>query len=267
MKRNSILLFFALNLMVACSGIDKMPPTALVSEPTNTMTATVTLPQVLFIGNSYTYTNSLPDEFEKLMRSGGHEILVEQAAMGGWSLSNHVMSSATLGKIAERDWDYVILQEQNVVNYPETGMYPAMRTLDQLVRDAGAKTILFLNWGRKDGLPASGFPDYESVQAQIYANSVEIANELDAIVAPVGVAWQTALARDAGIELWGEDGSHPSRSGTYLAACVFYAVMTLESPEGLEHPADISGEMALFLQKIAAETVLDQMDMWGLERP
>ena len=213
-------------------------------------------PRILFIGNSYTAFNNLPEMFNDLVHSGRIEADVEQSVGGGWSLSNHITSGVTEKKINQGNWDYVVLQEQSVVNNPEIGMYPAVRTLHDQIAETGAETILFMTWGRRDGLPAAGYPDYETMQAQVQDTYQEIARELDLTIAPVGVAWQNVHAQDPGFDLWHPDGSHPSLHGTYLAASVFYAVLTGKSPEGLEYTAGLAPDEARSLQRAAAETVL-----------
>ena len=87
----------------------------------------------------------------------------------------------------------------------------------------------------------------------------EIADEIGAAIAPVGIAWQHARTKDAAPELWDTDGSHPSREGSYLAACVFYSVICRASPEGTSYRGGLPRGTAKFLQAIAADTVLDQM--------
>ncbi len=214
--------------------------------------------RVLFIGNSYTAYNDVPGEFAALMQAGGHPVEVRESVNGGWSLSMHLMHDETLDRIAEGGWDYVVLQEQSAVTNPEVVMYPAVRQLDQKIRGVGSETVLFMTWGRRDGLAAAGYPDYASLQTRITANYLAIAEELDLIVAPVGIAWRSALAADPDLDLWAGDGSHPSRQGAYLAACVFYAVMSGQSPEGLEYKAGLTDETARSLQRLAAETVAQE---------
>jgi hypothetical protein len=58
------------------------------------------------------------------------------------------------------------------------------------------------------------------------------------------------------LDLWQGDGSHPNSYGTYLAACVFYAVIFQESPEGFTYYAELTEEVANTLQTAAANTVL-----------
>ena len=167
-------------LLAACHGAqhDAEPP----GEPL----------RVLFIGSSYTFYNDLPEMFAELMRSGGYEAKVDMFPVGGWTLSDHATSARTLGRMETQDWDYVILQEQSVIpsiqDERDQRMYPAVHALDEKIRQTGADTVLFMTWGRRDGLPTKGYPDFESMQAQLYAGYMGIADELDAIVAPVGIA-------------------------------------------------------------------------------
>lgn len=247
------------------TGARQPMPTATPSpEPTATPSPTPTRLRVLFIGNSHTFTNDLPGLFAELMRAGGHAAEAGQSAHGGWSLSDHVVSAETLDWIATGDWDYVVLQERGWVHDVEGEMYPAVRTLDAEIRAAGAETVLFMTWGRRGGMGIPSAPDYESMQAQVASNYKGIADELDLVVAPVGIAWQQALALDPELALWGGDGSHASLAGTYLAASIFYTVSSGESPEGLAYTAGLPEETALFLQRVAAETVLSQPEQWNV---
>src|SRR5258708_14326949 len=71
--------------------------------------------RILFVGNSYTYVNDLPGVFAQLAGAGGHAVEVETDAQGGWSLSDHVNSSATLNQIILSKWNFVVLQEQSEI--------------------------------------------------------------------------------------------------------------------------------------------------------
>jgi len=83
------------------------------------------------------------------------------------------------------------------------------------------------------------------------------AQELNAPIAPVGLAWSIAVKEHPELELWQGDGSHPAEQGTYLAACVFYAVIFHASPDGLNYHAGLSRKNAKTIQTIASKTVLN----------
>ena len=235
-------------------------------KPERTAVADV---DILFIGNSYTYRHQLPTMFAQLAASGGHQVAVDFSAQAGWTLADHVKSSDTSTKIAGTTWDYVILQEQSVIpalsDFRQDTMFPAARQLDNKIQATGAKTILYMTWGRRDGLEDAGLDDFNHMQSGLRVGYMTLANEIDAIVAPVGIAWQNALTQEPELNLWGADGSHPSQRGAYLAACVFYAVVFQESPVGLSYQADLSTSQAEFLQTVAADTVLSDAARWHLE--
>jgi len=219
------------------------------------------LTRVLFIGNSYTKSNDLPEQFAELARAGGHRVEVGMAAKGGWDLADHVQSEETHAALDSKKWNFVVLQEQSwipsVKQVREQEMYPAARELVREIKGLGATPVFFITWARRDGLPEAGMDDYESMQVQTNLGYKEIADELDALLAPVGPAWLTAVKGHPEVSLWQGDGSHPSKQGTYFAACVFYATFFHESPKGLSYYADLSEENAKLIQAIVSDAVLN----------
>jgi hypothetical protein len=217
--------------------------------------------RVLFIGNSYTFVNDLPNTFAKLARSGGHKVEVGMSAQGGWTLSDHVGSTETLNLLNSAKWNFVVLQEQSqipaIAQVRNQEMYPAARELIQKIKAVGATPIFFVTWAHRDGMPENGMTNYESMQSQINCGYMGIAQELNVPVAPVGSAWLTAVKEHPELNLWQGDSSHPTEQGTYLAACVFYAVILHESPIGLTYRSGLSKENTKIIQTIASDEVLN----------
>jgi hypothetical protein len=100
-----------------------------------------------------------------------------------------------------------------------------VRLFDEAIKQAEAKTVLYLTWARQHA------PETQQAIADAY-NS--IGKELGAIVVPVGLAWQDFLAKHQTPLLYDRDQSHPTPAGTYLAACVFLTVLLKTSPIGIE---------------------------------
>lgn len=215
--------------------------------------------RVFFIGNSYTYVNDLPSTFAKLAQSGNHRVEVAMLANGGAVLADYVNSAEMQNILDSKKWDFVVLQEQSQIPAVQesriASMYPAARSLVKLIRQTGAKPILFETWGHQNGYPEKGM-NYEAMQYHIDEGYLAIARELNVTVSPVGLAWFRTLQKNPRLELWQADGSHPSTAGTYLAACVFYAVIFRENPSGLTYYGGLSKELAGELQN-AAQDVLD----------
>ena len=224
--------------------------------------------RVLFIGNSYIFTNNLPQMFATLAQAGKHPVVVDQAAEPGWTLAQHIAATPTRDKLTARQWDFVVLQEQSVIPAVPaaraTGMYPAVRQYTAVIRELNAEPVLLLTWGRRDGLREFGFPDFRAMQEQLTAGTLAIAAELGERVAPAGVAWQLGVSRDSSLALWGPDGSHPSQAGSYLTACVLYATLFRASPTGLPAPDGLPPETTRRLQDLARESVLTQPERWHL---
>ena len=233
-----------------------------------TTSPTPAMIRVLFIGNSLTFYNDLPGMFARLAQSGGHVAQVDESSAGGGTWAGHTKSAITLSKIKQRKWDLVVLQEQS--DYPAVAaqrreiVYPAARLLSGRVRESGATPVLFMTWGRREGLPEAGLKTYAEMQAQVEAGYMEIADDLKVMVVPVGIAWQNAIAQKPQLELWQSDGIHPTREGTYLSACVFYAAIFRQSPAGLTYRAELPEETASLLQAAAAKTVLENPKRWNI---
>jgi hypothetical protein len=214
--------------------------------------------RVLFIGNSYTFVNDLPNTFAQLARSGGHRIEVGMAAEGGWTLAQHEASPETAADLSSSRWNFVVLQEQSEIpsipSMRESEMYPAAGNLVTAIRKNDSQPIFFETWAHQTGWPQNGLPDYASMQRAIDDGYHTVAADQGAALAPVGEAWQAAIGRTHS-SLWQDDGSHPTVAGTYLAACVFYAVIFDQSPVGLDYRDGLPSDDAATLQSIAAKTV------------
>ncbi|MBU7009810.1 MAG: DUF4886 domain-containing protein [Theionarchaea archaeon] len=254
MKHEKLIAIFGSLILI--SGCISQPQEKESSSTSTPLAATAT--RVLFIGNSHTFFNDLPQMFAELARAGGYGVEVDMSAQGGWSLADHAASTLTLNKIEQQSWDYVILQERTslIVDKPDEHSYPAIRLLYDKISEKDATLILFMTWGPRDGLPHAGYANFDDMQAQICSGYMNIANELDVMVAPVGIVWQNGIEKNPQLNLWNADGAHPSREGSYLSACVFYTIIFQQSPEGLNYWANLSEEIAQFLQIVAAETVL-----------
>lgn len=213
---------------------------------------------VLFIGNSYIYFNDLPNVLEEMLSADGFQANVVMVAKPGWKLSQHANAKNTIDTILNNDWDYVILQEQSVLPvFPksrEKKMIPAIKKLDKYIKEAHAKTVLFMTWGRRDGLPKAGFANFNQMQNKLSSAYKHAAKRTNTILAPVGEAWSNARKQKPFFPLWQDDGSHPSKNGTYLTAFVFYKLLTGKDPSKSTYNPKLTVSSKKFLQKIANET-------------
>ena len=119
-----------------------------------------------------------------------------------------------------------MLQEQSTLPVKNAKrMHENVRLFDEAIRAAGAKTVLYMTWARRNA------PESQQAITDAYT---AIGRELGATVVPVGVAWQRFLREHDQPVLHDRDQSHPTLAGSYLAACVFLAVLFGESPVGID---------------------------------
>ncbi len=229
---------------------------------------------VLFLGNSYTSVNDLPNTFRQLALSLGETVNVGMHAPGGYMLEDHSSDVNAVNLIASQPWDFVVLQEQSQQGaFPNTGtsMGPSAAQLAQLIEanNECAWPVFYMTWGRENGdaLSCVNYPfmcTYASMQQALRDNYVNIAVENDAYAAPVGMAWKQVRDDYPAIDLYQADGSHPNVEGTYLAACVFYCTLFKQPCTGATFTASLPAATAAILQNVASATVLDSLDTWNL---
>jgi hypothetical protein len=202
--------------------------------------------KVLFIGNSFTARNDLPGLIAQLAAARGRNLQHDLISAGGASLRTHWNAGAARKAIQHGHYDYVVLQEQSTLPIKNaTRMHENVRLFDEAIKDAGAKTVLYMTWARQ----------HEPQSQQAITDSYNsIGRELGATVVPVGVAWQQFLRKHDQPVLHDRDQSHPTLAGSYLAACVFLAVLLKENPVGVDgEVAGLSARDRLLLQKIAQQ--------------
>ncbi len=234
--------------------------------------------RILFIGNSYTYFNNLPQMLAGLAASAkpSRSIETEMVTVGGATLKSLWAGGKPQEALARGKWDYVVLQEQSTLGMGQVvngipqisdpkNFHESARMIDAEIKRLGAKPIFYMTWARQDS------PEKQPLLTDAY---LSIGKELNDMVVPVGLAWQAALKARPDFALHIVDKSHPNPAGSYLAACVFYATLYGQSPEGLsaritgtiiDHTGKVSdaqGELinlnkedAAFLQRVAWQTM------------
>ncbi|MCO6466919.1 MAG: T9SS type A sorting domain-containing protein [Bradyrhizobiaceae bacterium] len=231
--------------------------------------------RILFIGNSYTAVNNLPDMVGQLAAQGGHAVTVMASAPGGMTLQAQSTFPPTVDLIKQGNWDYVVLQEQSQLpSFPdeqvEQQFYPNVKKLDALIHEYSpcAQVILYVTWGRKNGDQQNGafFPPvatYEGMDSLLTLRYSNAADTIGALLSPVGPLWHAIRDSFPNVEMYQPDESHPTLSGTYAAACSFYALLFGESVESLNVGVDVSPEVALAFQQLARIIVADKQAYWS----
>ena len=231
---------------------------------------------VLFIGNSYTYVNNLPQLVEQLALANGDTLIYDSYAPGGYTFNNHFYDPNCKIKIYSKHWDFVVLQAQS----QEPSFSPAQVNaqtlpyaikLDSLIKDnyTCSKTVFYETWGRKFG-DASNCPAYPPVctytgmQNRLKQSYTLFANLTSGIVAPAGEAFRASVTQSPSLELYQSDQSHPSLEGSYLIASVFYETLFQRSVLSNTFISTINPATAAFLQQTAHQVLRDSLDIWNI---
>ena len=177
----------------------------------------------LFIGNSYTFYNDLPQMLEAMARASDVPLVTGIVAGGGFSLDKHIrldnINPALEGReaVAKRSsskciirippisgpWSWVIMQEQSLrpLENPEK-LLESAATISRAAVSGGARPAILATWARKDS---------PQDQPRLTRAIAHAAQQVDATVLRAGDAWEAALRE--GFDLYHQDGSHPNPAG------------------------------------------------------
>jgi len=256
--RPTTLRVMRLRILFGCLAVGCANPTQPDPDATN----------ILFIGNSATYFWDTPELVGRLLGMSGLAVRVGQSTFGGATLSDHAFRLPTPKKIAEKEWDYVILQPASYdIAFPEQHdlFLEPIRTLAQFIESSSpdAITILTIVWPWKDGVTMYGqHYSYVEYQTMLRDGTIALADEFGFTVAPVGWAWNQVMLERPDINMFESDEVHPSRSGAYLQACV-YAVTILRQPLDVSFYGELEPLEAEYFQQVASSIVLDSIDLWN----
>jgi hypothetical protein len=128
-----------------------------------------------------------------------------------------------------------------------------------------------MTWGHKYGDQSNcqnyqPLCTYQGMQWRLRQSYVEMAENNDAWLSPVGMAFAKIIETNPEIELYSADNSHPSVYGTYLAACTFYSTIFHKSPVGSTYiSSGINVNQAEILQNAAWSVFADSLDTWNID--
>lgn len=215
--------------------------------------------KVLFLGNSHTYFNDMPELFARFVeKTTGEKPEVVMRAYSGRDWAWHRKEYFSLRfNLMHGGYDYCVIQ-QAAHPYP-----PIESTLEmggeivELCQKCGVKPVVYMTWAEKR-LPEN--------QRKMTDTCEKLAREHHALLAPVGVVWEAVLAKHPDIDLFFHDGEHAGPYGDFLIAAALCKTVT-----GDVSPA-VSGMGFDFLQGMSVDfekpTVIEDVHQMecGLEK-
>lgn len=255
MKRKCLFVFLLINVSFICFSQSK---------------------RALFLGNSYTNANNLPQIVADIAFSTGDSLIVDMNTPGGYRLKSHSTNVTSLTKIASGNWDFVVLQEQSQLpSFPESQVevevYPYAKKLDSIVNihNACGETVFYMTWGRKNG-DASNCPiwppvcTYYGMDSLLSLRYKTMADTNNALVSPVGAVWKYIRQYHPQINLYQPDESHPSLEGSYAAACCFYTTFFRKDPNLISFNSTLNPAEADLIKDAVKIVVYDSLLKWHI---
>jgi hypothetical protein len=203
--------------------------------------------RILFVGNSYYYyNNSLHNHVSNLVKAS-------DAALNHHNMA-HLTEPGRIGVTQAFQW--VVMQggsgeplsQRRREIFRQTAIANA-----EMIKARGGQVALYMTHAYVSPHKQAN-PQNIAATESMY---VAVGNEIQALVIPVGLAFEEAYRRLPALSFHNKDGTHPSLLGTYLAACTTYASLYGRSPVGNTYRADaaIDETVATQLQQVAQDVV------------
>lgn len=172
--------------------------------------------KLLFIGNSHTYYNAMPQIVQSLFAATGQKVHVTMLAAGGKTLSYHVTSQNVAFNVRYGGYDAVIAQE-NAGSFEPLSFRDSAKIMKDMSESAGAAFYLYMPWTARDNRAA---------QKDMTDTYQRFCRENGCFFAPAGEVFAKLLTLpEAADKLYRDDGKHAALFGGYVAALtVFYTV-------------------------------------------
>jgi len=200
----------------------------------------------------------------------GYNITIKSITKGAHTLELFMNVKDQYGAKVNRDlseankgmYDFVVLQEQSLRPARDDAyklFYDGVRGLNEKIELVGAKGVLYMTWGRKEGnadAKAYGLTN-ESMTWKLANAYTAIGEELDMMVAPVGLGFYNLYSNGSPIELYATDGSHPSYEGSYFAALILFSTIFNVDPTTVTFDAAVDPAVAKTLKEAARDVILN----------
>jgi hypothetical protein len=147
---------------------------------------------VLFIGNSITYFNDMPELFKNLSISKGKNIDVTAHTVGGAGFLNHVNDASLFQKIRSKNYKYVIMQPGTGESAGASNPVALTAQRGNIIRDSIRKyspcSKIFL-YEIPYGVPNQNeYPTYFAYQKIIKDSITKMSNLMEVEIIPAGEA-------------------------------------------------------------------------------
>mgnify|MGYP001160120607 CR=1 FL=1 len=184
--------------------------------------------KVLMIGNSFTFYWNLPQVLERMFATKDIRVQVDQKTIGGSKLSEHWNYNLDKNYRIE-DYDYVIFNDHSTYamkNLDTCAKY--IKLFTSQIHKINSKPLIYGTWEYPSLKKTSKFSNSNTMK-----RLDSLAKVYKATYVPVGNAFDYVEKNHPEFKLYMDDQKHPSANATYLSACIFFSMITGETPLGL----------------------------------
>lgn len=231
--------------------------------------------RILFIGNSFTYFNNMPDIVKGFASATQRPVITGMHAPGGVSVGDisqgnmaHMNNPLLFSLIRSKAWDVAVIQDNQGRFVRDSAQFPAsslvvqghLNIMDSVkANNSCAKIVLFGGWAWKNGMPPYGNTGIESIR-RILVNYRVLNDTMKETIAPIGEAWIKAVNYLPAVDLWDPDEAHPSYAGSYLTAAAIFSTI-FGAPTGTtNYNGSLSAAAASALRAFSDTAVIGQTD-------
>ena len=182
--------------------------------------------KVLFIGNSHTFYNDMPQIFKNICDEKGKDVQVQMQAFGGKTYGWHYGQLTELRfALLHGGFDYIVMQQAAHSPCPskEETLEDAGKIIE-LARKCGVTPIQTMPWAEKRD------PDHQKGMYDIYHT---LSEKYDVKLAFAGNVFEDVFYNHPEIDMYWKDGEHASPYGSYTIAMAVFSAIFGESVKGL----------------------------------
>ena len=182
--------------------------------------------KILFLGNSHTYYNDMPQIFTNICNEMGKSVEVSMQAHAGVTYEWHLTQLTELRfALMYGGFEYIVMQQAAHSPCPskEETLRDASRIID-MARAFGVTPIQTVPWAEKK------YPQNQSVIYDIYN---EISLIKDVKLNPVGYVFEEISKVNPEINLYWFDGEHASSYGSFANALTTFRTIFDDKVDGI----------------------------------
>ena len=225
---------------------------------------------VLFIGNSFTFYNSLDVLTEKIATDIGIDMKCKAITMGSHTLLEDADENDSLGRKIDADlknhqYTDIVLQDKS--NYPYNHYSEFREGVEKMSKKISdtqehAKTYLYETWGYNSENLTEPIPTMEDT---IRYNSKLVGKRYGLTVVYVGQAFTYIYENHPELNLYHQDNKHPSYLGSYLSALIHVATITGKHVNNVKYQGEygVTNEygQVTFVSEVTRDILINTAEM------